>query len=119
MKILPNRSPRNDVDPANFSGSARVERLDLPDLELDVRAYRVFFEPGARTHWHRHTGTQILIVEGGSGLVQKMGEEVQVMCAGDIVVIAPGEEHWHGAAPDESMCHLALNMPGTTQWGAP
>ncbi|MEZ0064424.1 quercetin dioxygenase-like cupin family protein [Streptacidiphilus sp. MAP12-20] len=32
---------------------------------------------------------------------------------GDTVCTAPGEEHWHGAAPDRLMAHLVL-MDGDT-----
>ncbi len=38
---------------------------------------------------------------------------------GDTVWIAPGERHWHGAAPDRSMVHLAVQAePGGkgTEW---
>jgi len=35
---------------------------------------------------------------------------------GDVVRIAPDEEHWHGATPNTSMTHLALTY-GDTAWG--
>ena len=31
------------------------------------------------------------------------------MRAGDTVWIAPGEEHWHGAAPESGMEHIAIH----------
>lgn len=31
---------------------------------------------------------------------------------GDVVNIAPGVKHWHGAAPDSWFSHLALEVPG-------
>lgn len=27
---------------------------------------------------------------------------------GDVVWIPPGQKHWHGAAPDSSMAHIAI-----------
>jgi hypothetical protein len=43
---------------------------------------------------------------------------------GDTINTAPGEEHWHGAAPGRFMAHLALmegddSGPPQTSWGGP
>jgi quercetin dioxygenase-like cupin family protein len=54
----------------------------------------------------------MLHVTEGVGLVQSRGGEVVVMRAGDTVYTPPGEWHWHGAAPDHFMTHLAM-------WEAP
>ena len=32
--------------------------------------------------------------------------------AGDVVRFAPGEKHWHGAAPDRLFAHLAMSENG-------
>ena len=69
---------------------------------------RVTFEPGARTAWHTHPLGQTLHVLSGVGRVCLRGEAPRVIQAGDSVWIAPGEEHWHGAAPDNGMVHLAI-----------
>lgn len=34
------------------------------------------------------------------------------LCPGDVVNIAPGVKHWHGAAPESWFSHLALEVPG-------
>lgn len=78
----------------------------------------VFFAPGARTHWHRHEAGQVLHVAAGNGLVCTRGGEPQPLRAGDIVWAAPGELHWHGAAPDGYLLHLAISL-GTTEWHEP
>jgi quercetin dioxygenase-like cupin family protein len=31
-----------------------------------------------------------------------------VICPGDRVFVEPGEEHWHGAAPNRFMTHIAM-----------
>ena len=46
----------------------------------------------------------------GVGLCQRRGEPIQVIKPGDRVFFEPGEEHWHGAAPDRFMAHLALQQ---------
>ena len=73
-----------------------------------VRALRVSFEPGARTNWHTHPLGQTLHVLSGVGRVQKADEAPREIRPGDTVWIAPGEKHWHGAAPDCAMVHLAI-----------
>lgn len=70
----------------------------------------VTFEPGAITHWHKHPTVQILMAENGIGYVQKRNEVKQLMQPGDLVIIYPGEEHWHGATPESMFSHLAIQM---------
>ena len=73
-----------------------------------VRALRVAFEPGARTNWHTHPLGQTLYVVSGVGRFQTWGEPPVEIRAGDTIWIPPGEKHWHGAAPDTMMCHIAF-----------
>lgn len=104
------------VDPDHFTGDV-LAGIVLEEGEGEgFRAYRVFFPPGGRTAWHLHTGVQLLFVEEGRGLVQKEGEAIQEIGPGDAVHIAAGEKHWHGARPEESMSHLAVNLGGSARW---
>jgi len=73
-----------------------------------VRAGRVSFEPGARTAWHTHPLGQTLHVISGVGRVQAKGGPIREIKAGDTVWIPPGEKHWHGAAPNTGMVHIAM-----------
>ena len=68
----------------------------------------VRFTPGARTNWHSHAVGQTLHVTEGVGLVGIRDGSVVRVRAGDTVICPPGEEHWHGAAPDTFMSHLAM-----------
>ena len=68
----------------------------------------VRFTPGARTNWHSHAVGQTLHVTEGVGLVGVRDGSVVRVRAGDTVVCPPGEEHWHGAAADTFMSHLAM-----------
>ena len=77
--------------------------------------YRVMFEPGGRTFWHRHMSGQFLIVNAGEGRVQARGGEVKTIRTGDVVHAAPGEEHWHGASDSTYVVHTAVSL-GTTEW---
>ena len=74
-----------------------------------ARAWRlVTFEPGARTAWHTHPLGQTLIVTAGCGRVQREGGPIEEIRPGDVVWFAPGEKHWHGAAPTTAMTHIAI-----------
>jgi quercetin dioxygenase-like cupin family protein len=73
------------------------------------------FTPGARSAWHCHPAGQMLHVTEGAGLVQSRGGTREEIRAGDTVTTAPGEWHWHGAAPGAFMVHLAVT-DGTTEW---
>ena len=81
------------------------------------------FEPGCRNNWHIHEadkgGGQILICVAGRGYYQEWGKEPQELHPGDVVNIARGIKHWHGAAPDSWFSHLAVEVPGEncrSQW---
>jgi quercetin dioxygenase-like cupin family protein len=76
----------------------------------------VQFEPGARTNWHIHSGSQWLFVVDGRVRLQVWGEPAGEVQAGDAVLFSPGEKHWHGATPDSHGAHLAVNMNATTEW---
>ncbi len=104
------------ADPKNFVGQARVKRMQMAEGTL---VFLVEFEPGGRTNWHAHSAPQLLLVKEGSGLVQKWGEPVVKMSAGDAITIEPNEKHWHGAAPSSRMAHFAVNLNFTTKWFEP
>jgi len=91
-----------------FTGSVRVDMLfEAPD-PARVSGAHVTFEPGARTVWHTHPLGQTLIVTSGSGRVQRWGGPLEEIRPGDVVWFAPGEKHWHGAAPETAMTHIAI-----------
>ncbi len=73
-----------------------------------VRTIRVSFEPKARTAWHTHPLGQSLFVISGVGLVGLRNVAPQIINEGDSVWIPPEEEHWHGAAENTSMEHIAI-----------
>jgi quercetin dioxygenase-like cupin family protein len=93
----------------NFTGTVRVDPLFSPTAPARVRGASVTFEPGARTGWHAHPFGQALIVTAGAGRVQCEGHPVQEIRSGDVVWIAPGEKHWHGASEQTAMTHIAIS----------
>lgn len=61
-----------------------------------------------RRDWHTHPLGQTLIVTFGCGYVQSWGAPIQVIRPGDVIRCLPGEKHWHGAAPNTAMIHIAI-----------
>jgi len=109
MKILRNGSISSVAGPEEwFSGTVRIDGMFYADAPASVSTAAVTFEPGARTAWHSHPLGQTLIVTAGCGRVQLQDEPIQAIRPGDIVWIAPGEKHWHGAAPTTAMTHIAI-----------
>jgi quercetin dioxygenase-like cupin family protein len=47
------------------------------------------------------------------------GGKSQDLDAGDAVVVAPGERHWHGAVPGSEGTHIAVNVNAATTWLEP
>ena len=91
-----------------FTGTVRVDTLFNPAAPERVQGAHVTFEPGARTAWHTHPLGQTLIVTFGRGRVQREGGPIEEIHSGDVVCFAPEERHWHGAAPDTAMSHIAI-----------
>lgn len=91
-----------------FTGVVWQDPIVEAEAPARVRALTVAFQPGARTNWHTHPLGQTLHVISGCGRAQMRGGPVMVIRAGDTVWIPPGEEHWHGAAPDTAMTHIAI-----------
>jgi len=91
-----------------FTGSVRVDPLFDRDDPARVSAALVTFEPCSRTAWHSHPLGQTLIVTSGCGLHQVWGGATDKNHPGDVVLVAPNEKHWHGAAPATAMSHIAI-----------
>lgn len=117
MKAIDGDSlPRSTADEKTFVLPAFVQKLLGRDDQLPIRIYRVSFGEGSRMNWHRHDDIQILYgLSGKCVVVNRQGAEVTLK-AGDLVVIDPEEEHWHGAAPGTEGEHLAINLGSNTTW---
>jgi len=97
-----------------FTGAVRVDSPFQATQPARVGGATVTFEPGARTAWHAHPLGQTLLVTAGAGWVQREGGPLEPIRPGDIVWIAPHEKHWHGAAANTAMTHIAIaeNLDG-------
>jgi len=110
----PGSAPNKDY----FVGDVFMENINSCPAPSRANIVRVTFQPGGRTNWHTHPFGQTLIVLTGVGRLQKLGEGVQEIRPGDVVWIPAGEKHWHGAAPDQEMCHIAVQERDDTDSSA-
>ena len=108
MDIFPTGRPTTSVPPEWFTGTVWQDPIVAAPEPARVRALKVTFCPGARTAWHTHPLGQTLYVVSGVGRIGTRSGTVRTIKAGDTVWIPPGEEHWHGAAPDSMMSHIAI-----------
>jgi quercetin dioxygenase-like cupin family protein len=95
-----------------FTGDVWYDEVVRGPAPSRLRVNLVRFAPGARSAWHAHAAGQTLHVTEGRGLAQAEGGEVVQLHPGDTVHTPPGQWHWHGAAPDHFLSHLAM-------WEAP
>ena len=107
MEILP-KGPTVKAGSDRFIGDAWIDTIVRGEEPSRVRVSVVRFAPGARNAWHAHSVGQTVHVTEGIGRSQRRGGPVEEIRPGDRVFFEPAEEHWHGAAPDRFMTHLAL-----------
>jgi quercetin dioxygenase-like cupin family protein len=91
-----------------FTGDVYIDTIAAPSEPSRLAAANVHFTPGARTAWHTHPLGQTIFITEGVGLCQREGGPVEAIRPGDRVHFEPGENHWHGAAPNRLMVHIAM-----------
>ena len=109
MKIIRAGSLPSGPGPEDyFTGTVRIDPMFQADEPGRTSGAHVTFEPGARTAWHTHPAGQAIIITFGRGRVQREGGPVEEVTTGDVVFFPAGEKHWHGAAPETAMSHIAI-----------
>lgn len=110
MKITRNAASPSMTgkSPDNFTGLVRVDSMSAPNPPGRAGCSLVTFSPGARTVWHTHPAGQTIIIMSGKGWVQRDGSAREEVNPGDAVFFDAGERHWHGAAEDTGMSHIAI-----------
>ena len=108
MEVTRSSLPTNAGPSDWFTGNVYLDSVASPSAGSRLHASCVHFTPGARTAWHTHPNGQTIWVLEGVGRAQRRGGAVELIRPGDRVFFEPGEEHWHGAAPDRFMTHIAM-----------
>ena len=109
MQITRNSLETNKGPGDWFTGDVYIDTVASPSDPSRLAAANVHFAPGARTAWHTHPFGQTIYVTDGAGLCQRRGGVIEVIRPGDCVFFEPGEDHWHGAAPNRFMAHIAMH----------
>jgi quercetin dioxygenase-like cupin family protein len=110
VEITRNSTKTNPGPAEWFTGTVHIDTIAAPGERSRLGAASVHFAPGARTAWHTHPLGQTIYVTEGVGRCQRQGGPVEVIRPGDRVFFEPGENHWHGAAPDRFMTHVAMQL---------
>jgi quercetin dioxygenase-like cupin family protein len=121
MQIEP-QQPTIKSPPEQFSGDVWLDTIALPhtdDQRMTVATVR--FAPGARTAWHSHARGQYLRVTQGVARFGDRNGNIFDVYPGQTIYTPPGEEHFHAAAGDSFMEHIAMIEAGddpatTTIW---
>ena len=124
MQITRSNAPTTKGPADWFAGDVHIDQIAEPTSDSRIAAALVHFAPGARTHWHRHPFGQTIFVIEGVGRCQREAGPVEEIRPGDRVFFEPGESHWHGAAADRFMAHIAIHQVGEddqyiSEWGPP
>jgi quercetin dioxygenase-like cupin family protein len=99
-----------------FAGDVWADVLHRGEDPSRVRMNMVRFTPGSRTAWHSHgLGQTLYIVEGIALFGSRDGSVIEAH-PGDVVHTPPNEDHWHAAAPDRFMAHIALWEGDEVDW---
>ena len=102
----------NDAFAQYFVGQSYLAPVSTEQIVI----HNVTFEPGCRNNWHIHHaksgGGQMLICVGGRGWYQEEGKEAVELTPGRVINIPAEVKHWHGAAADSWMAHLAIGIAG-------
>jgi quercetin dioxygenase-like cupin family protein len=114
-----NGAPKGERAPEeNFTGIVWLNPLANDTLSYWSIA-KVTFEAGAYSKWHTHPDKQILVIAEGAGYLKQKDNPVQILRKGDMVSIAPGVEHWHGAKPETPFVQIVINpniQHGVVHW---
>ncbi len=111
MKVIRSTTAATAKGPPDwFTGEVYIDAVAEPSGPYRLAAANVHFAPGARTAWHTHPLGQTIFVTEGVGRCQREGGPIAEIRPGDRVFFEPGESHWHGAAPDRFMVHVAVHQ---------
>ncbi len=108
--------------PEQFVGDVWVDSVAAPhEADQRMTVAIVKFAPRARTAWHSHARGQYLrVTQGVARFGTRDGEIIEVH-PGQTLYTPPGQDHWHAAAGDMFMEHIAMlesadEVATTTTW---
>jgi quercetin dioxygenase-like cupin family protein len=106
---------RRSAPAARKTSTAILHDIHKADAIFPFDVASASFAPGNRLDWHEDPNGQILIVTEGAGYFQEKGKPKQLVRRGDVLTSAAGAEHWHGAAAEIGMTHIAISPVGESK----
>ncbi|CAG4934929.1 cupin domain-containing protein [Acidithrix sp. C25] len=103
------------IRPERYSGDVAIQALRVSPNPADGDILHVQYEPNCVTNWHRHPGGQFIYILSESAIIGVEGEEPAHVKKGSLVVVTPGERHWHGATVNDPAEILTFTF-GITKW---
>lgn len=121
MEVIRAPSTSRPAPRQRYSGVVWIGRDVTGVAPSRLATFHAQFSPGSRTAWHRSPYGQVLHVLHGVGRAQRRGGPVHEVRAGDTIVVAAGEWHWHGAAPNSFVAVVSTHETGPDgtgiEWG--
>ena len=114
MKIV-ERGEKAVLRPERYSGPVETETLRLAANPADADVLKVTYEAGTVTNWHSHPGGQLLYVLSKTAFIGNEEMDELELDEGTLVVVPPGERHWHGSRGGSPATFLVLTW-GVTRW---
>ena len=113
MQIYRNESGSTTRAPeSTFTGDVQIGGYFQRAAPSRLSGATATFPPGSRTPWKVNPVGQTVIVTSGVGWAQVEGEEIIEVRAGDVIWFPPGQRHWEGATPDQTMSYFAIQEGG-------
>jgi quercetin dioxygenase-like cupin family protein len=104
----PAAPPVPGAAPAPNSRAGNSAVMDANGLLVQRRR----FDAGNRTFWHSHDRGFLILVEEGRARVQKKGEPMKELRAGETDYTPPNVVHWHGASANEGFVQVGVSFGG-------
>ena len=91
-----------------FTGTVRIDPLFTAADTGPVAGRQRHLRAGRADGLAHASARPDLIVTSGAGRAERWGGPIEELRPGDVVWFAPGEKHWHGAAPTTALTHIAI-----------
>ena len=114
MKIV-ERGDATPIRRERYSGAVELETMRVSPSPADADVLRVHYGPASVTNWHSHPGGQFLYILSEGATVGTEGDGAVHLEQGTLVIVPPGERHWHGSTNSREATFLAVTW-GVTRW---
>ena len=114
MKIFEHGEP-SPTTHERYSGPVDLQTLVVSPNPADADVLRAKYAPGTVTNWHSHPGGQYLYVLSEGAWIGNEEDGSVHVGQGTLIVVPPGERHWHGSIDGDEAVFLILNW-GMTRW---